>query len=381
MPNKLQTIRILHVVGGLGMGGIEQLLTSVYQHIHTDRIQFDFAVHNSTPQYFAPLVEKLGGKIHVVPIPNKIGLRAYMRWWKNFYKQHPEYQIVHGHMPTYAFIYLGIAKYYKRVTIMHSHSVVAHEPFPRNLVIPVLHYPLRWISDYFFACSQAAGEYLFGKRAVKKSKFYVVANARDIHSFAYNPNTRAALRKELGITENFVLGHVGRLIGPKNHPFLLRVFAYIYKQNPQARLLLVGDGPLQQPLKQLAAQLHLENAIIWAGNVANPADYYQAMDVFVFPSKYEGLGMALIEAQIAGLPCVLSAHLPPEVDLEEGLCHRLALTQPADEWAAKILELKNTPRVSREQAACAKGFEISSLTKKLEDFYAQLLQCNWGDNL
>ncbi len=362
-------IRILHILGGLDMGGAETFVMNVYRHVDHENIQFDFIKHKAAAQFFEEEIKSLGGKIYVCPRYKGYNHVAYVRWWKKFFKEHSEYKIVHGHVRSTAAIYLQIAKSYGRKTISHSHSTNNNGGFSA-LVKAVLQYPIRFIADYFFACSRAAGEWLFGKKVTKQANFFVIPNVIDAAKFAYNPTQRKEMRQKLNLENNFVAGHVGRLDLPKNHTFLLQIFAEIYKQNQAARLLLVGDGPLKQKLIEQAEQLHISQAVLFCGNQA-PEHYYQAMDVFVFPSLYEGLGIAIIEAQTAGLPCIVSKHLPQEIDLQCGLITRADLKETPQHWAETILSQTNKPRTNQQAAVRAKGFDITATTHWLTDFYTK----------
>ncbi len=376
MTDKQAKTHVLYVISDLlqGRGGIQSMVLAIYQHIDRSRVQIDFVIHQDYAPSFVSFVKELGSKVYQAPQFKQAGPLAYIRWWRKFFKKHPEYKIVHGHMEAYMSLYLLLAKYYGRLTIGHGHALTPKRSFVARMINTVALFPLRWVADYHFACSVTAGEYLFGKQTVKKPSFHVIPNARDTKLFAYNPDTRQQMREKLGLTDCFVVGHIGRLMEVKNHSFLLKIFAEIYKKNTQARLLLVGDGPLKEQLLAQTKQLGVESAVIFADNVANPQDYYQAMDVFVFPSLYEGLGMALIEAQIGGLPCVFSDNLPVEVDLQAGLCYRVSLTEPPEKWADVILAQGGTERISRAKEAADKGFEIAVIAKQLEKFYLEKYQ-------
>ena len=268
--------RILHVMSGLNMGGIETIVTSLYQHVNKEKIQFDFVLHVNETQHYTDLVKSLGAQIYVAPQPKKVGLIRYILWWNQFFKEHKQYSIVHGHVPTYASIYLGIAKKNKCTTICHCHTAFPTVKGMTKIIRSLLHYPLRWVADYHFACSIPAGEYLYGKKIIHSPNFQIIKNARDTRLFVYQPNIRQILREKLGINEFFVVGHIGRLVDVKNHVFLFKIFSAIYKKNSRTRLLLVGDGPLKEQLVHQIKVLGIEKVVIFANNVSNPQDYYQS---------------------------------------------------------------------------------------------------------
>ncbi len=352
------------------MGGSQMFVLNLYNHIDRSRIQFDFVVREGKNYFLEDKVQELGGKIYKLPALRFTNYLTYVSTWKKFFKEHPEYKVIHGHVRSTAAIYLKIAKSFERKTISHSHNTHNTQGLS-SLVKAILQFPIRFTADYFFACSLAAGKWLFGKKITKQSNFFVIPNAIDTAKFAYNPAVRQEMRRKLNLENNFVVGHVGRLNVQKNHSFLLEIFAEIYKQNSTARLLLVGDGPLKQDLIKQAKQLHIAPAVLFCGNQA-PEDYYQAMDVFVFPSIYEGLGIVLIEGQTSGLPCVISANLPKEADLDCGLITRVSLEQPSDVWSRIVLsQMGKKPRKSQQAKVTGKGYDISTTTQWLQDFYLE----------
>ncbi|MBO7237950.1 MAG: glycosyltransferase [Elusimicrobiaceae bacterium] len=364
-------IHVLYVMSDLleGRGGIQSVVMAIYQHIKRDNVQIDFVIHQDENPSFVPTVQKLGSKVYQAPQCKEIGLLAYARWWNRFFKEHPEYKIVHGHMKAYMSLYLWIAKLHGRTTIAHSHIAYPQLRFFKKYAEKLMLLPLRWMVDYHFACSVQAGEYLYGKNTVKKPTFHFIPNARDTKVFVFDAEKRQTMRQKLNLTDKFVVGHVGRFDKQKNHVFLVQIFKEIYKHNPQARLLLFGTGRLKAKIEQQVAELGLAEVVMFMGVVPNPQDYYQAMDVFLFPSLYEGLGMVLTEAQIAGLPCVFSANLPREIEIVPELCHRVSLTQSAEEWANVTLAQAGVERISHAKEAAEKGFEITETAKKLEAFY------------
>ena len=363
-------IRILHVIGSLDMGGSQMFVLNLYNHIDRTKIQFDFVVREGKNYFLEDKVRELGGKIYKLPALKFTNYLTYVSAWKKFFKEHPEYKIVHGHIRSTAAIYLKIAKNFGLKTISHSHSTRNNSGISA-FVKAVLQYPIRFVADYFFACSKDAGEWLFGKKITHQANFFVVPNAIDTAQFAYNPATRSEMRQKLNVKNNFIVGHVGRLDVPKNHTFLLKIFAEVYKQNPQARLFLVGDGPLKEDLVKQTEQLNIQKAVLFCGN-QSAAPYYQAMDVFVFPSLYEGLGISIIEAQVSGLPCVISANLPKEADLDCDLVTRVGLEQPAAVWSKTVLaQMGKKPRQSQQDKVTGKGYDISATTHWIQDFYLE----------
>lgn len=368
----MPAIRVLQVVGGLDVGGIEALLCSVMHSMDRSVVQFDFIKHNPETGHYEAEIKAMGGKIYNAPCPHKEGIFAYLSWLRRFFNEHKEYKIVHGHYPLYASLYLGMARIYGRRTIAHAHLAAPFSPIeslPVRIGRFILQFPLASISEYRMACSAGAAEYIFGRRTAVNKNYLFLPNARDTSLFSYNPEKRKEIRKKLYLEGMFVVGHAGRFEKQKNHAFIVNVFSEINKKCPGSRLLLMGNGPLRPEIEKMAADKGLLQKVIFTGNVPDPQNYYQAMDVFVLPSLSEGLPLTMAEAQISGLPCVMAAHLPQEADLGCGLVSQISLERPLNEWSNLILRQKDKERIGRRDEAVKKGFDIYSTAVKLQEFY------------
>ena len=218
------------------------------------------------------------------------------------------------------------------------------------------------------ACSLDAGEWLYGKRACQSERFILLPNGIDTRRFALAPGTRERYRRELGLEGRYVIGNVGRFYDVKNHTFLLDVFQKIHEREPEAMLLLVGVGPLQQQMAQKAVELGVAEQVIMTGNRDDVPELLGAMDVFAFPSLWEGLPMTVVEAQAAGLPCVLSDTITKEVDVSP-LVEYLPLGD-AEQWADALLTRRQRQDVSKNIARA--GFDIRSSVKRLTELYTAL---------
>ncbi len=364
-------IRILHVLGGLGVGGAECRIIDLYRNMDRDKIQFDFLVHYSPektgkksptsdelmavrePDYFDNSVKKLGGRIFCIPKFVGTNLHDYKAAIRQFFKEHQgEWKAVQGHMTSTAAIYLPIAKKYGvPICIAHARSAGVDNGV-KGLATKVFRAPLQreGITDYNFACSREAGIAVFGKNMVNAGNVRIIPNAVDLKHFTYNEEIRNKLRKELGVSNALVIGHVGSFRYAKNHEFLLNVFAQVCRildnddlnqysmlHGMRLRLLMLGKGPLMDDMKKLADKLHIYDRCIFAGNKSNASEYYQAMDYFCFPSRYEGLPGSVVEAQAAGLQCLVSDAVTPEVNATELVSMRSINSEPRD-WARKILD-------------------------------------------
>lgn len=367
-----EPIRILHVLGELNRGGAETMIMNIYRHIDRSQIQFDFVIHTKNNCDYNDEIIKLGGRIFNVPRYNGKNHFLYKKAWENFFTVHPEYKIVHGHMRSTAAIYLKIAKKYGLVTISHSHSTSSRGNKTEQIVKKIMQYPIRYIADYLFACSDEAGKWLFGKDVVKKDNYRVINNAIDVEKYLYNELKRNEMRKALGIEDNFVVGHVGSFTYPKNHRFLIDVFNEIQKLKKNSVLLLVGDGELRPNIEKQICDLKIKDKVILTGVVENVNDYMQAMDIFVFPSLYEGLGISIIEAQAAGLRCVISDTVPKEAFITD-LVNKVLLNQNTKEWCNQILKLTQYERRNTYKEITEKGYNIYSEADKLKNLYIRMV--------
>lgn len=220
-------IRVLQVLGGLEAGGAESFVMNLYRKIDKRNVQFDFVKHITHKGVFEDEIHQMGGKIYQCPQYTGKNHFAYCKWWDDFFEEHPEYHMIHGHVRSTAAIYLKIAKKHDLVTIAHSHST-SNGSGVSAMVKDLMQLPIRNTADYLFACSDRAGEWLFGKKATKMPNYQMIPNGIDLSRFAFDEKKRFQMRKELFIDETaLVLGHVGRMTEPKNHKFLLQLFAKV----------------------------------------------------------------------------------------------------------------------------------------------------------
>lgn len=357
-------IRVLCVFGCLDRGGAETMCMNLYRHIDRTKVQFDFVKHTDKACAFDEEIKSLGGRIYSAPRFKGWNLIAYLRWWDKHLKQHPEHQIVHGHYFSISGLYFWIAKRNGRITVAHSHATSLlpdHRIIEKGFLFLCGKY-----SDYRLACSKAAGDFFFGKK-----DYTVLKNAIDTEKFSFDAKRRAQMRTTLNIEDNFVLGAVGRIEQIKNPFGIVRIFREVLDRNDKARLLWVGDGPCRSAVEAELEQLGIKDKVIMTG-VRDDVDHLlQAMDVFVFPSFREGLGLVAIEAQAAGLFCFISDSVTEEVNITQ-LCSFLPLDQPAL-WAEKILSV-SCGRRDTSQLIRDAGYSIAQTAKQLQEFYCGILQ-------
>ena len=358
-------MRVLQVVTHMERGGLESMIMNYYRYIDREKVQFDFLVHRQERAAFDDEIESLGGIIYRLPrlVPWSI---SYLSALNRFFDEHPEYKVVHVHQDCLSSVILKVAAQHNvSVRVAHSHS--ANQD--KNLKYPVKLWYKRSISKYatnLFACGEDAGDWMFGGEP-----FQIINNAIDVAAYTHAPTKRQEMRRQLGLENELTIGHVGRFNQPKNHPFLLDIFAVLLKKEPNAILLLVGGGENMPKIQAKADALGIAEHVRFLGVRSDVADLMQAMDVFVFPSLYEGLPVTMVEAQAADLPCLISDKIPPECILTNGLVDVLPLSAEPETWVAKILEKKNLPRIDRRSEIAAHGFDITTEAVKLQKFYLE----------
>ena len=359
-------IRVLQVVTHMNRGGLETMLMNYYRHIDRRRVQFDFLVHRAERADYDDEIESLGGKIYRLPrlVPWSL---SYHKALDSFFETHPEYQIIHVHQDCLSSVILKAAKKHG-VPVRIAHSHCANQD--KDLKYPIKLCCKKWIPTYatnLFACGRDAGRWMFGG-----APFQILNNAIDAKAYAFSPHKRAEMRAALGLPhEAFVVGHVGRFSPPKNHDGLLAIFEEIHRRDNDAVLLLVGDDrcELGNKIHEKVKSLGLENHVIFTGVRSDVNDLLQAMNVFVFPSRYEGLPVTMVEAQAAGLPCYISDHVPPECALTD-LVTTIPLSASPETWAGCILTAR-TDRVDTYDEIAAAGFDIAENAKWLQNYYEE----------
>lgn len=363
-----EPIRILHVLGGLSLGGAESRIMDLYRNTDRQKMQFDFLVHSSDKEHFDEEIETLGGRIYRVPRFKVYNLLNYRKAMKRFFAEHHEFRAVHGHMTSTAAIYLPIAKKAGiPITIGHARSAGVSGGL-KGFLTKCIRYPLKYRADYCLACSEEAGKAVYGRRWVEKGKVDVIPNAIDAKKYEYNEKVRIELREKLGLSDKLVIGHVGSFREAKNHTFLLRIFEQVYKKRSDAVLLLIGEGALMDSIKRQVSDAGLTQAVRFLGNKENISPYYQIMDYLVFPSIYEGLPGTVVEAQTAGLRCLISDRVTKEVGITE-LAEFYSLDKTAAEWAEHILETCDYKRDSRFEDIKRAGFDIGAQIARYEELY------------
>ncbi|WP_338487525.1 glycosyltransferase [Ruoffia tabacinasalis] len=366
---------VLHYVEKMDRGGMESYIMNVYRNIDRSKYQFHFIVHTNKKSDFDEEILSLGGKILRVPTTLRSNPIKYIRFWKRFWvKNQKKYDVFHFHTNSLANIYAIKAAQkigYNKI-IIHSHSTGANKGKIQK-IHDLIHlsnqkYVLR-NKFKLVAVSENASDWLFGKEAIIAGKVRIVSVGIDYSLFYFNSQVREKIRKQYDLDKSIVIGHVGNFFAVKNHEFIIETFYELAKFNDNISLLLIGDGDTIQESKELVNKLKLKDNVTFTGNIENVSDFYNAMDIFIFPSKYEGLGMSMVEAQINGLPVFYSDTVPFESVISNNtLC--LNLNSGSNNWAKEIQKYFTKER-SREIEVNNK-FNIANSSEKLTLIYEEV---------
>ena len=370
---KAEPIHIAQIMGKWIGGGVESVIMNYYENIDRTKFQFDFICDEGSTNIPYEKIEKLGGKVILVPPYQE--LFKYIKTLKKIFKEN-NYKIVHSNINTLSVFPLYAAKKVGvPVRIAHSHSTSNKKEWKKNAVKNILRPFSKRNANVYFACSELAARYLFGNKTFEEGKVTIINNAINLEKFKFNQEKRDKLRKGLKIEDNeFVVGHIGRFVAQKNHTFLIDIFNEMHKENENSVLLLIGQGPLQNEIKEKVDKLGLANSVKFIGQVTNANDYYNAMDVFVLPSLYEGLPVVGVEAQANGMQCYFSTDMTKETKVLEKT-EFVSLKLNAKEWSKKIIkDLDKNKREDTEKEMTEKGFNIKKESKKLEKIYNIILK-------
>ena len=366
-------IKVLVLDTVMDRGGAETMIMNYMRNINRDEISFDFLTNRDYRAAYEDEIESLGGKVyHMSPqLPGHF--RKYKKEMREFLKEHPEYRIIHSNLEERSYLPLKEAKKAGvPIRISHAHN----RPLGFDIKTLVRYY-FRWrlkkVNTHMFACGYEAGDWLYGKK--NRDKVILINNAIDAKQFSYDENKSLEMKKRLGVEGKTVIGHVGRFFAQKNHPFLIDIFKSIHDKDPNTVLLLVGGGELDDALmnqmKEKVKSLGLENSVKFLGVREDVVDILQAFDLFLLPSLYEGLPVTMIEAQAAGLPCVISDKVPIQCDIT-GNTKVVSLDDSTDKWAKTVLHyLKEYKRKDTFERIKTSGFDIKENAKWLEEFYKE----------
>lgn len=362
-------IRILQVVNDMHRAGLETMLMNYYRNIDRTQIQFDFLTHRSKKSDYDDEIISMGGKVYYAPRLYPQNYPKYFKWMKNFFNDHREYTIIHSHIDSMSYLPLKAAKKAGiPIRIAHSHNTAFDKDF-KYIFKEYFKLRINSVATNRLACGKDAGEFLFGKK-----EFKVIPNAVESEKFLYNEDIRIAKRKELGITDEFVVGHVGRFSYQKNHKFLIRIFNELQKKNNEVVLLLVGVGNKEAEIKRQVKEFGIEDKVKFLGNRSDVSELYQVMDVFVLPSRFEGIPVVGIEAQFADLPCFFSDRISIDVKFNVKSLF-IGLDKSPEYWANEILKNKTTTLRSKVRKDIVNSqYNINYAYCFLEQYYRDLIK-------
>lgn len=365
-------VRVLHINSNINVqSGVMSVIMNYYKNINRKCIQFDFLYYTpktSDVPTNENMIKSLGGKVFFV----KKNILMFYKI-KQFLREHRgEYQVLHLHDAFLArFIYNSAKKNGIRLFITHAHATYWSDYFMNSVRNRLLCLNLSKYTDVCFACSNLAGNFMYGKNV----NFYVINNAIDTSKYSFDYDLRIKLREKYNLKEKFVLGHVGRMVYPKNPFFMLDVLKEVKKQVSNVVLVYVGDGVLEKEIICHMKKLNLEDNVLFLGNCQNANELYNLMDVFLLPSLYEGLPVVGVEAQCNSLPIVMSQNITDEVGIFQ--YKYVDLKKDARYWSNILIDLAKNSVRDKETALLTirgRGFDIAVEGKKLESLYNKLLE-------
>lgn len=360
-----EPIRVLQVFAALDSGGVANFVMNTYRRIDREKIQYDFAITAGKKSLMDDEAKALGARLFYCDTDKSLAENI-----GDIVKNEGPFEAVHSHVFFYSGLVLRAAKRYGvPIRIAHAHNAHTGESssLPRKAYETAMRHLIKSNATVMMGCSEKACRYVFGDNCMSDSRAMVMPDGIDCERFAFNEEMRKKVRSEYGLEDKFVVGHVGHFNPAKNHEKILSVFAELAKRREDAALLLVGDGELESDVRAKVQELGLSDKVVFAGAHKDVENMYQAMDVFLFPSRYEGFGMAMIEAQAGGLSCVASDVVPEDTNAD-GRAVYLPLAEVDGVWTDAIenASLRSSEKVKNVVAS----FDIENTAKNLEKIYS-----------
>lgn len=377
----VRKVKILHVVGGMNVGGTETMLMNLYRKLNTN-VQFDFISYYDKDAYYDDEIKRLGGQVIRIDSPNKIGMIKSIKNLCEVIKENGPYNAVHAH----TLFNCGVAMIAARlsgikVRVSHAHTNLDNtKNIIRKIYVWCMRKTINLFSTDCIACSESAGKYLFGENITSSKKYKLLPNYVDYKKYLNCSDTKS-VRQELGIKDDdIVVGHIGRFVEAKNHKFLLEVVSEMIILNNKVKLILAGDGELRKDMECYAEELGIKENVYFLGIRKDIDKILNNLDIFIFPSIYEGLGLVMIEAQSAGIPCLVSEAIQKEADLDIGLVKQINLNDKKELWIKEAFELIENKNKNKKQILSAiknKGYDLDNIINKLLEIYK--LDLEMGD--
>ena len=377
----VRKVKILHVVGGMNVGGTETMLMNLYRKLNTN-VQFDFISYYDKDAYYDDEIKRLGGQVIKIDSPNKVGMIKSIKNLCEAIKENGPYDAVHAH----TLFNCGVAMIAARlsginVRVSHAHTNLDNtQSIIRKIYIWCMRRTINLFSTDCIACSESAGKYLFGESITLSKKYKLLPNYVDYKKYLNCSDTKS-VRQELGIKDDdIVVGHIGRFVEAKNHKFLLEVVSEMINLNNKVKLILTGDGELRKEMECYVEELGIKENVYFLGIRKDIDKILNNLDIFIFPSIYEGLGLVMIEAQSAGIPCLVSEAIQKEADLDIGLVKQINLNDKKELWIKEAFELIENKNKNKKQILSAiknKGYDLDNIINKLLEIYK--LDLEMGD--
>lgn len=368
-----EKLRVLYISDSLKQRfGITAVITNYLKHFDWKRMQVDLLVFDDSEQDVMDSYKKLGANIYFMPRLGLTNLFGFKKFMRDFFSEH-KYQIVHSHFYQIDQIVFRIAKAAGvKKCISHSHATKFSDYKIRAIRNRLMSLNIGNVADVWAACSDEAGETLFGHLYRTSPKRYIVKNGIECQKYVFSDESRKSARKELAVADSdFVIGHVGSQKPQKNHSYLIDIFAEVCKKGGIYKLVLVGDGPLMPSMKSKVHNLGLDDKVLFLGTRNDAPRLFNAFDLFVLPSVFEGLGIVAVEAQANGLECLLSTTVPKEADIT-GVTY-LSINDAPSVWADTIIKGGFSRHEDYNEKVVKAGYDIRNAALELQSFYEKIL--------
>lgn len=357
--------RVLCIVSNMNVGGAETFLMKLFRAMDREKYQMDFIVAIKERGYYDDEIISLGGRIFRV-IPKSSGFIKNFNEIKNIVKENQYNSVLRVSQHSLSAVDLLAARLggARKLAFRSSNTNTTDASKKEIILHKIFSFMPKFFSNIKLAPSTEAAEFLFGKGCVTRGEVNILHNALDLAIYCYDEKGRQQVRDEFGISDDImVVGHVGRFMKQKNHTFLINVFCEIYKNNQKSKLLLVGKGELESQIKMQVKKMGLEDDVIFAGVRSDIPQIMSAMDVFVFPSFYEGMPNTVIEAQATGLPCIIADTITKEADVT-GIVKYMSLNDTYKNWAERTAQITKNVRYDKTNEMRKSGYDIKNVTKQ-----------------
>lgn len=365
-------IKVLHIVSSLDGGGVENMLYNYYAHLDRNKIRFDFVVHGTDVGLLEEKLICLNSQIYHV-ISKHTNLIKNLIETNSIIKK-GNYDIVHCHQGPKGAFALFCAKLSRvKIRIIHNHIAFVPETKIQMAIRKLYCWVANKLATHYFACGRDAGVWAYGQGAIDQDRVTIINNAIETKKFVFNKEIREIIRKEFCVENKSVIGCIARLSSQKNHEFLVEMFYQIKKVKSNVVLWLIGDGPLLNDIKEYVNSLGISNDVFFLGVRNDVERIMQGMDLFLLPTRFEGLGIVYVEAQAAGLRTIASSRVVPKETKVTNLISYIDLEAPVEFWAEKVCEALNEyERNDLSHEIAMHGYEISIESQKLENHYLEL---------